>query len=115
MRDATKKRWIKALRSGEYKQGKQYLHRPDNTFCCLGVLLDTEVEGDWLPPSGHEQGYHLCYSDGITDEGTLGDKLSQVLGLSEHEEIDLIGANDYDDLSFEDIAVGIDAAKRCRD
>ena len=33
MKPAIKKAWIKALRSGEYKQG----------WCCLGVLDDTEV------------------------------------------------------------------------
>jgi len=32
-------RWVKALRSGKYKQGTKYLNRL-NTFCCLGVLCD---------------------------------------------------------------------------
>lgn len=32
--------WIKALRSGKYKQGKYVLHTDDNKFCCLGVLCD---------------------------------------------------------------------------
>lgn len=32
------KRWIKALRSGEYQQGKDLLYEPQtNKFCCLGV------------------------------------------------------------------------------
>jgi len=31
--------WIKALRSGEYKQAKQVLHSTAyNSYCCLGVL-----------------------------------------------------------------------------
>lgn len=34
-----KQLWLKALRSGEYKQGKEYLRRNDE-FCCLGVLCD---------------------------------------------------------------------------
>lgn len=34
-------KWIKALRSGKYKQGKEDLHDSvHNTFCCLGVLCD---------------------------------------------------------------------------
>lgn len=33
------KRWIKALRSGQYKQGKHQLHSGDK-FCCLGVACD---------------------------------------------------------------------------
>lgn len=32
------KKWLAALRSGEYKQGKQTLRTSDNKFCCLGVL-----------------------------------------------------------------------------
>lgn len=34
-----KKKWIKALRSGKYKQGKAVLHNEFySTYCCLGVL-----------------------------------------------------------------------------
>lgn len=33
-----KKKWVEALRSGEYKQGQGALHRADeDTYCCLGV------------------------------------------------------------------------------
>lgn len=32
-----KKKWVKALRSGKYKQGKYYLYAGDGTYCCLGV------------------------------------------------------------------------------
>ena len=44
-----KKTWLKALRSGKYKQGDGVLYRPDTKqFCCLGVLehclLDGKVE-----------------------------------------------------------------------
>ncbi len=35
-----KAKWVAALRSGEYKQGKTFLRREDNSYCCLGVLLD---------------------------------------------------------------------------
>ena len=30
-------RWIAALRSGKYKQGKKFLHQADGSMCCLGV------------------------------------------------------------------------------
>ena len=33
-------KWVKALRSGKYKQGKGYLNRYNDTFCCLGVLCE---------------------------------------------------------------------------
>jgi len=33
-----KNRWIKALRSGEYKQGiGQLFNKADNSYCCLGI------------------------------------------------------------------------------
>lgn len=34
-----KKNWLKALRSGEYKQGIGALyHKISNTYCCIGVF-----------------------------------------------------------------------------
>jgi len=44
MNKRIKKKWIKALRSGKYKQGKMVLHSTDNKFCCLGVLCDLYVK-----------------------------------------------------------------------
>lgn len=32
--------WVKALRSGKYKQGRGALRNTNNEFCCLGVLCD---------------------------------------------------------------------------
>ncbi len=39
MRHDVKQKWIEALRSGKYEQGKEQL-RVGNTYCCLGVLCD---------------------------------------------------------------------------
>ena len=39
MDKAIKEKWIKALRSGRYKQGIQQLYNPSTKgYCCLGVL-----------------------------------------------------------------------------
>lgn len=40
MNKQIKARWIKALRSGKYKQGVGVLRTEDNKYCCLGVLCD---------------------------------------------------------------------------
>jgi len=32
-----KKKWVEALRSGEYKQGKEQLYDSEGHYCCLGV------------------------------------------------------------------------------
>jgi len=42
-------RWIEALKSGKYEQGKMYLRRWGQ-YCCLGVLCDLAVAdgiGEW--------------------------------------------------------------------
>jgi hypothetical protein len=48
---AVKKRWVRALRSGEYEQCKDQLVRVDRNgnerFCCLGVVTHEEGTGDW--------------------------------------------------------------------
>lgn len=44
-----KKQWVEALRSGEYKQGRNALRTGDD-YCCLGVLTDLAVRagiGSW--------------------------------------------------------------------
>ena len=58
------KKWVKALRSGDYKQGHGRL-RTDDTFCCLGVACDLyaqehpeakwtfNYEVDWFYPLGY--------------------------------------------------------------
>ena len=33
-------KWLTALESNEYQQGKGYLHSQNNKFCCLGVAAD---------------------------------------------------------------------------
>lgn len=45
MKKEIKEKWIKALRSGEYKQG-QYQLKSGNNFCCLGVLCDLHRKED---------------------------------------------------------------------
>lgn len=50
MNSDIKKRWVEALTSGEYIQGKGALRDPDNKYCCLGVLCDLhnrETNGKW--------------------------------------------------------------------
>lgn len=47
MNQKIKKKWVKALRSGKYKQGTEALkftYDGEAEFCCLGVLCD--IVGD---------------------------------------------------------------------
>lgn len=43
MKKEIKKRWLEALRSGKYEQGKAYLNK-DGKLCCLGVLCELAAE-----------------------------------------------------------------------
>lgn len=55
LKTAVKKRWVKALRSGEYAQGECALRRrtaDGEEFCCLGVLADVTGERWQKPKSG---------------------------------------------------------------
>lgn len=50
MKRSIMKRWVKALRSGEYEQTKDKLVSEDDSFCCLGVLCNLSVDdgvGEW--------------------------------------------------------------------
>ena len=40
MREDIAKRWVEALRSGEYPQGRNELRSSNNHYCVMGVLCD---------------------------------------------------------------------------
>lgn len=61
-----KDKWLKALRSGEYKQGKGALKTNDDKFCCLGVLCD-------LYQKEHEEAKWVDSTDKNLSEGTNKD------------------------------------------
>ena len=44
MNNLIKHKWIDALRSGKYKQGKYYLKTINDEYCCLGVLTQLYVD-----------------------------------------------------------------------
>jgi hypothetical protein len=105
VKESLKKKWVKALRSGEYEQGSSLLcqEKPGDPeefqFCCLGVLADIAVDGDWVKLFGD---WHLV-PDGCSESdarsGSFDDGLLAKLGLSEEDQSKLIRMNDGDDLS----------------
>lgn len=66
-----KQRWVSALRSGEYEQGRGTF-RQDNKYCCLGVLA--EIDGQ-LEENGSLKDHP--YSDSY-----FPDFLSEYYGLN---------------------------------
>lgn len=68
------KAWVKALRSGEYKQGKGVLRNKEDEFCCLGVACDLYCKAveDIYDPDTESYGGKDC---------RLPDKVMEWLGL----------------------------------
>lgn len=78
MKKEIKERWIAALRSKEYKQGKNALKSGDK-YCCLGVLCDISKIGVWAEIGHQGQGYKVGPYDWSTS--VLPDSVREWAGL----------------------------------
>ena len=62
------RKWVSALRSGEYSQDRSYL-RTDKGFCCLGVACDVYSketgEGEWNEVGGMDKLHEYKYNFNI--------------------------------------------------
>src|SRR5437868_3244044 len=103
-RAATIRAWVKALRSGRYKQGRCKLRSTDNTYCCLGVLC--QVAGLKQEPLAGGFGYTF---DGELGHGYLPDGFRCKLGISIEEQKELTRLNDAVMMDFSGIANFIEA------
>lgn len=119
MNPEIKEKWIAALRSGDYKQGKSYLAKKgvDGVirYCCLGVLCEIAVE-EGVAQRFDE--HRIVFAYGIEGEGN--DETYLTRGISKWAGVPYNGQlNDYDEgsnptnnlaianderYSFEDIA-----------
>ncbi len=112
-----KKKWVEALRSGEYEQGKNSLVIKSEyslSYCCLGVLCDLVAK--------EEDGYEWIEKDSMypimkTPKGDASEnlppgELAELVGLERRapelmldgDKIGLIVLNDKEGLSFTQIA-----------
>ena len=94
MKREPKKKWIKALESGRYKQTQGNLEL-DGRYCCLGVLCKTMRIDPQTAKSSFE--YEL-----------LSESFLEKVGLTEEEQSKLAGMND-NGKSFREIAAYIRA------
>lgn len=127
MNQEIKDKWIKALRSGEYKQGNQALCRieqGEKYYCCLGVLTDLFVKEfpdvfSIVPKIDH--GVQICYYESIDEYGNrhmessyLPNKVKDWAGLEHINPSVPIGPGESlsqvndSGASFEDIAAAIE-------
>lgn len=83
-----KAKWVEALRSGKYQQGREQLNEADQLFCCLGVLC--EIEGlDKFYENMDRVGYRFPTDE--IDRALLPEKYRRTIGLdtlTQHESRD---------------------------
>lgn len=87
-----KAKWLKALRSGEYKRGKEFLYQvcgDEHRFCCLGVLAHIASPVPWRRAPGHSGVYMFNGKAGL-----LPVSFRNKIGLDEKAQDKLIGMND---------------------
>ena len=101
MNREVKKRWVAALRSGEYEQTAGKL-RDEVGFCCLGVLYDIEADDWWENVGGP---CWLTHKDGMG--ARLPEWLSDQVGISIDDQSYLAGMND-NGKTFKQIAAYIE-------
>jgi hypothetical protein len=81
------RKWVEALRSGEFKQAQRKLRRSDGTFCCLGVACELYRrecgEGEWVGVAD-ENYLEFDVSDERTELG-LPKSVKDWLGLNSPE------------------------------
>lgn len=107
---ALRKAWTDALRSGNYQQGRKYLHnRAANTFCCLGVLCEVLRLPRTDPPSHTSPGANYLMPEGHTLSGALSPSVQRLVGITVNFEGKLMQANDTYGKTFTAIAGMIDA------
>lgn len=102
MKPGIKKRWVAALRSGDYRQARGALKRGKYAHCCLGVLCDI------APKSVGEWRGHTFVSGGVKDAAMLPPGVQAWAGLDADATHGLASKNDLG-VSFEQIADYIEA------
>lgn len=116
MKTAIAKRWVEALRSGKYEQGRRILKNVENEYCCLGVLCDLYLIDNnkkWKSKDTIQGTETLCEKERFA----LPEKVMKWAGLSftgcddkevviskKSQTYTLAYANDTEKYSFEKIA-----------
>lgn len=106
MDKALKAKWLEALRSGRYKQGKSRLRNNKDEFCCLGVLCDISGQGQWKL-ADDKTTYYYC-KEKKNGYHCLPPFMEEFSGIGAGTLEDLMGLNDIDELSFPEIAEWIE-------
>ena len=111
MKKELKEKWVAALRSGNYQQGRYALKRTNNTYCCLGVLCEVGGETfEFQPPSELIDYPTACQLKRFPYQTAyLPSQLYTEFGLDKQITRELIALNDDKGLTFSEIADYIEA------
>lgn len=107
MKPELKAKWLEALRSGKYRQGRGALQSYTGTFCCLGVLCDVLDPTGWASNGGPEAPRMYVYR-GDERNGYLPMLLGEAIELPSSLQSRLANLND-DGQSFAAIAKVIES------
>lgn len=103
-------KWIAALRSGDYKQGKTFLRDGDDHYCCIGVAASVHPGFKWIAEDLGAAG--TVYNAQHGDECGYGQLLEsglETIGISRDAQDALIGLNDDQGFTFSEIADVLEA------
>ena len=110
MNKEVKEKWLAALRSGEYKQGRGKLCSLDKEYCCLGVLTDLyakEHNQEWEKSPDLDSAFSFDFFKMFTPEKVVRwaglerqNPIIEGIGLSAYND----GDYELDPHSFEEIA-----------
>lgn len=102
-----KKTWLKALRSGEYKQGQGVLCKKGG-FCCLGVAYDVLEDGDWELVDAEEGRWKIPSKLNTGAQFLPRPDMYSDWGL-DHDDVQRVAKMNDEGKSFEEIADWIEA------
>jgi hypothetical protein len=105
MNPEIKKRWVAALRSGEYRQGEGVLRTPTDKHCCLGVLCDLVDPTAWVTPDNSDNSAdYVWVKNNYRAYTSIGLEALNSIGLTPEKQDNLIDLNDREGRSFAEIA-----------
>lgn len=105
MKKVIKQKWLKALRSGKYKQGNGKLRSKDN-YCCLGVLCIV---------TGNTKNRDMSQQYPIQDLMGYTNTPKEFCGLTNTQQVKLASLNDICNMSFKEIAAYISRNIKTKD
>lgn len=107
---AGRKMWIKALRSGKYKQARRTLLDPKrNSYCCLGVACDVFSKAKSRGGEFADNGLRFEIGNDSGAGFLVNKQVAAWVGVTQAQVSDLVDMNDAKLASFDRIADYLEA------